>query len=738
MRVARRSVLGLGFMGALAAYTPEAFAGSECKPATVVDGVDLNADGDSLTWSTAAGAGVKFAIVKATQGNYYTDPDFTTSWAAMKSAGIVRGAYHFLDPTVSGVTQAKYFLAEMGPLDANDLPPTLDAECPTSNTEPDSDGCLYTGFSGDATGAQITQAINDWVTTVKAATGRQPIIYSYGSWFSDVGVTTTGYEAYPLWIADYSGTSCFTVPAPWTTAAIWQYTDAVTYAGIGSQDGDYFLGSLAQLTAFASTTLDGGTTPPKGDGGSTTTADATIPEGPFTPPAQVNGNDAFSLVNWADGHIELYTMGTMGTGYRIDTALTGTAPLDTWAAPVALGGPASCGIASVYWAPGSGKESEVFDGLANGTTERLEYEASSSSWMSFVSLGGVGLSHLSTVAYPDSHVEVFALGDDGHIWHNVSTHVSWDGWATLGSTPADFATGAGPILWNDGHAQVFATDKSGAVWQNATNTASPPAWAGWQAITGATLASRPIPARWTDGHVQVFAHGTDNHLYTSDSSGGAFAPFTALNPTQEIQGEPSVLVYAGYGPEIFARDMMNDVIHMWNGTADAGPATATWSTWANDFGQVIASDPMAWTRPDGLGEVFGIDGTGNVVKSLHSGGDWSTWATIGTGASACVGGTTLVDAGTPVVNAEGGLVTKDSGLVAMDSGIVTGAHDARAPEDSTVVSRSEPDGGGVGTSSAGGCSCRVGTETGGGGKGLGLAGMVLGLGMVGRRRRRLG
>jgi lysozyme len=259
-----RVALSVGLGGALATLATESRAQTQvCPTGSMVSGVDLEVTGASPDWTTAKADGTSFAIIKATQGTSYTSSGFAASWAAMKSEGMTRGAYHFFDPTVSGTDQANYFLGVMGTLEAGDLPPTLDIECPTSNNEPDSDDCLGNGTSGDATGAQITQYMNEWISTVKAATGVNPMVYSFGSYFSGDGVTTTGLEDYPLWLADYSGNSCFNVYSPWTTATIWQYAGCASVSGIPySVDNDYFLGTLAQLTAFTMS----GTTPPQDAG----------------------------------------------------------------------------------------------------------------------------------------------------------------------------------------------------------------------------------------------------------------------------------------------------------------------------------------------------------------------------------------------------------------------------------------------------------------------------------------
>jgi len=243
--------LGLATALALATSAPDASAGQTCTSGPFVDGVDV-ADGQGpINWVSAAGAGIKFAYIKASQGTYDTDTEFASSWSGTKAAGVLRGAYHFLDPTISGVDQATFYLGIVGTLGSGDLPPMLDIECPSGNNEPNSDNCLGIGSSGDATGAAITTVMNDWLTTVKAKTGRTPIVYSFGSYFADDAIDTTGLQDYPLYIAYPTTTDCFDFPAPWTAAVLWQWSWTGTVAGItGQVDLDRFLGTSADLTAF--------------------------------------------------------------------------------------------------------------------------------------------------------------------------------------------------------------------------------------------------------------------------------------------------------------------------------------------------------------------------------------------------------------------------------------------------------------------------------------------------------
>lgn len=223
---------------------PEAL--QQCAGSTV-EGIDIYDGTGSVTWSAVKAAGIDFAIIKAAQGTYNSQPTFATDWSGAKAAGLLRSAYHFFDPTEDGVAQAQHFLSVVGTLAADDLPAMLDIECPDGSSN-----CLGTGASGAAPASNIHQRMWDWIHTVETATGKAPLIYTYGSYFSSNGIDTTGLQGYPLNIADVTTASCFNVPNPWSKAVIWQYSWTGTVNGIGGQvDRDRFLGTLAELKAFA-------------------------------------------------------------------------------------------------------------------------------------------------------------------------------------------------------------------------------------------------------------------------------------------------------------------------------------------------------------------------------------------------------------------------------------------------------------------------------------------------------
>ncbi|MDE6134141.1 MAG: hypothetical protein K2F79_01030, partial [Muribaculaceae bacterium] len=70
---------------------------------------------------------VLFALVKSTEGTTVRDPQFERNFREAKRCGVVRGAYHFLNPNTPASAQAKFFIANT-PHEPCDLPPILDLD----------------------------------------------------------------------------------------------------------------------------------------------------------------------------------------------------------------------------------------------------------------------------------------------------------------------------------------------------------------------------------------------------------------------------------------------------------------------------------------------------------------------------------------------------------------------------------------------------------------------------------
>jgi len=192
-----------------------------------VQGVDVSHYQGAFDWGGAKSRGIVFGYASVGDGIGFTDPEFTTNWANMKAAGVLRGAYQFFEPGEDPVAQANLMVQAVGQLGQGDLPCMVDVET-----------------TGGQSGATIAAHVRTWLSVVQQGTGKAPIVYT-GPYFWDGSVGDTGFGATPLWIADY-GPSCPAVPNGWSSWLIWQYGDTG-----GTLDQDVFNGSLADLQKLA-------------------------------------------------------------------------------------------------------------------------------------------------------------------------------------------------------------------------------------------------------------------------------------------------------------------------------------------------------------------------------------------------------------------------------------------------------------------------------------------------------
>lgn len=202
-------------------------------------GNDVSGWQGDVNWASVKRKGGKFTYVKATEGTGFRNPHFTQQYNGSYDVGLIRGAYHFARPDVSGgAAQAKYFVrhgGRWGP-DAKTLPGALDVEY-----NPYGDTCYGKSKRG------MTKWIKSFVDTYADLVGRPPAIYTSTSWWKTcTGNTPLFGKRSPLWIArynDYIGE----LPAGWPTHTIWQFSDSGKLPG----DQNYFNGSMEQLRVFA-------------------------------------------------------------------------------------------------------------------------------------------------------------------------------------------------------------------------------------------------------------------------------------------------------------------------------------------------------------------------------------------------------------------------------------------------------------------------------------------------------
>jgi len=215
--------------------------------------------------------GIRFGITKATDVGSATKKGFVDdkaiyNYEAMGDAGLLRGGYHWLDPMYGAPEyQADFYLNEFYSKYPTELPPALDFE---DNNVISWNDALWKA--------------QKWLEIVERETKRLPMVYTSNGYIANFLKSKAGFlERYPLWIAHYIQRSYPTIPAPWSKAIIWQYSDKGDYPyykwnspvkygkswGSGSSylDMNWFLGTYKDLLAFCDDVKPPVPTPPEED-----------------------------------------------------------------------------------------------------------------------------------------------------------------------------------------------------------------------------------------------------------------------------------------------------------------------------------------------------------------------------------------------------------------------------------------------------------------------------------------
>ncbi len=195
----------------------------------MLEGVDCSNNQGHIDWAAVAGAGKRFAFVKATEGDFFHDAYFPANWAALAANQLWRGAYAFGRPGswTTGAEEANYF-------------------CDYVLSQPVLQGDMYVlDLEVNPGDHDLGAYVTDWCQTVEARTGVKPLIYTTAymlrRWQVDPG-------PYPLWLASWGQV--------WPTwggerAPFWQYDDHGRVPGVqGDCDLDRFEGTAEELFAY--------------------------------------------------------------------------------------------------------------------------------------------------------------------------------------------------------------------------------------------------------------------------------------------------------------------------------------------------------------------------------------------------------------------------------------------------------------------------------------------------------
>lgn len=187
----------------------------------LLDGIDVSHHQGSIAWKAVAGAGIKFAFLKASEGVSFQDSRFVTNLRACTDAGIPWGPYHFARPgTNDPVREANHFVKTVNDASPGRFPPlpwVLDIEVTTIGR------------------AATTNWALSFMRRLRELTDRTPLFYTYVAFAGQsLDPNSTELARYPLWIAHYHSQYWKgpTIPRPWTDWVAWQYTSTSKVPGI--------------------------------------------------------------------------------------------------------------------------------------------------------------------------------------------------------------------------------------------------------------------------------------------------------------------------------------------------------------------------------------------------------------------------------------------------------------------------------------------------------------------------
>jgi GH25 family lysozyme M1 (1,4-beta-N-acetylmuramidase) len=224
------------------------------SPPAGVPGVDVasfqHPSGAAINWTLVGDAGIKFAAIKVTEGNYYVNPWARADLAAAQRAGLAIMAYEFAIPNLTGPDSSAAAQADFAIYHASyaygRAPLMLDIEYDPYSSTDGTNQCY--GLSPSA----MVAWVQAFTAEVQSKTGQSPIIYTPQSWWDTCTGGSTRFGQDMLWVP-FPGTTppvSANLPAGWNNWGIWQYTSIGGVSGIsGDVDLDVLNKNLPILLA---------------------------------------------------------------------------------------------------------------------------------------------------------------------------------------------------------------------------------------------------------------------------------------------------------------------------------------------------------------------------------------------------------------------------------------------------------------------------------------------------------
>ena len=253
----------------------------------MIDGIDVSRHQGEIDWQKIADAGILWAAVRCTIGDYYTDETFTRNFDGAKAVGIIPFPYHVLRTDKGDEEQATYFVN------------ALDGRKTWMNVMD-----VEVVASGDR-----GRALHYVMREIERKTHAMTTIYTNANFWNTYmpgGFGGSLFNGKTLWVASYGrlndgnvpGDPYPTLPRTWNSYGAWQYTSRGKIDGIaGWVDKNLMDEELYHNLRMRSGIEEpGGTVPPE-------------PQPPEPPPPDDLELRVFELEKWrgkVKAHSELF------------------------------------------------------------------------------------------------------------------------------------------------------------------------------------------------------------------------------------------------------------------------------------------------------------------------------------------------------------------------------------------------------------------------------------------------
>ena len=174
-----------------------------------------------------------------------------------------------------------------------------------------------------------------------------------------------------------------------------------------------------------------------------------------------------------------------------------------------------------------------------------------SDWSSWSSLLGTILEAPSCVSRSPNRIDCFARGTDRAMWHRWWDGTDWRGWVSRGGATGTPVGGLqnqpSCVSRNADHIDCFARGADGAMWHTWWSGGD---WSDWASHLG-VIREQPSCISWDANRIDCFARGTDNAIWHRYWNGSVWRGWVSLGGV--IKEQPSCVSWGANRIDCFAR-----------------------------------------------------------------------------------------------------------------------------------------------------------------------------------------